>query len=161
MSQDFTSITISGKSVGIEGLDEILCHAASRGISGDKLLKVELLRKAKEKNYIPGVVQAEYAEALLREYKRFIGGEVGEKPAGLAIRILGPGCMNCERLASETKAALAELQLAADVKHVRDPVAISKYGFLATPALIINGQIRSSGRVPSREKIKKWLEEFR
>ncbi|KPL18415.1 MAG: hypothetical protein AMJ92_08110 [candidate division Zixibacteria bacterium SM23_81] len=79
----------------------------------------------------------------------------------MTIRILGPGCMNCQRLASETMSAVAELQLAADVEHVRDPVAISRYGVLATPTLIINGQIRSSGRVPSREKIKDWLEEYR
>lgn len=156
------SINIRGKSVGIEGLDEILCHVASKGTSGDKLLKAELLRKVREKNYVPTGVEVEYAEALLREYnKRFIGQEVGEKPAGLTIRILGPGCMNCERLASETKYALAELQLAANVEHLRDPVAISKYGLLATPTLMINGQIRSSGRVPSREKIKKWLEKYR
>jgi hypothetical protein len=58
------------------------------------------------------------------------------------------------------KNALAELQLAASVEHVREPGAISKYGFLATPALIINGQVRSSERVPSREKIKKWLQEL-
>ena len=66
----------------------------------------------------------------------------------------------CERLASEVRSVLAELQLAANVEHVRDPLAIAQYGLLATPTLIIAGHIRASGGVPSREKMKKWLEEF-
>jgi small redox-active disulfide protein 2 len=161
MSEEMGYILVGEKSVGIAGLRAILRDVAAQKISGEEPLKRELLRRVKMENYVPVSTEAEYTEALLREYEKFIGLKVAEKPAGLTIRILGPGCMYCERLASETMSAVAELQLAADVEHVRDPVAISKYGVLATPALIINGQIRSSGRVPSREKIKKWLEEYR
>ena len=78
----------------------------------------------------------------------------------MAIKILGPGCASCERLASEVRSVLAKLQLAAIMEHVGDPVVIARYGLLATPALIIAGQVRASGRVPSGEMMKKWLEEF-
>jgi len=160
MSQDLGYIDVGGKSVAIAGLEIILAEMISLQIVEEKQLKTELLRRVRPNNYIPASAEKEYAEALLREYKKTIGQDVSEQPGELTIKILGPGCASCERLASEVRSVLAKLQLPASVEHVRDPVAIARYGLLATPALIIAGQVRASGGVPSREKIKKWLEEF-
>lgn len=160
MPGDLTYIRVAGNSVGIAGLDDIMKEVASLGLVAEELLKEELLDRVKKSNYIPDSAEPQYAQALLRKYRSSIGQEREEKLPGLTIRILGPGCPRCERLTSETLNALAELQLAADVEHVRDSAAIAQYGLLATPALIINGQVRATGSVPHREKIKRWLEEM-
>ena len=56
-------------------------------------------------------------------------------------------------------AILSETGIGAGLNHITDPSLIAKYGVFATPALIINGKVKSSGSVPSRSMIKKWLEE--
>lgn len=160
MSQELGKIIVGGNSVSIVGLETILQEVASLGIDGEEQLKEELLQRTREHNYIPKSAETRYSKALLRAYRQYMGQEGEWETTGLTIKILGPGCPRCEQLAAEMKNALAKLQLTASVEHVRDPGAIAKYGFLATPALIINGQVRSSGRVPSREKIKKWLQEL-
>jgi small redox-active disulfide protein 2 len=160
MSQDVGYINVGGKSVGIAGLGAILREVVALQIGEEELLKAELLRRVRRGNYVPASAEAEYAEAILREYNKRLGQEVEEEPGVLTIKILGPGCARCERLASEIRSVLADLQLAADVEHVRDPMAIAQYGLLATPTLIIDGKVRASGAVPSRDKMKKWLEEF-
>ncbi len=80
-----------------------------------------------------------------------------EKNFPLQVRVLGMGCMNCQKLEQETIAALAELNLAADFDHVQEIRKIAEYGVLGTPALVINGEVKSVGRIPAREKIKNWL----
>jgi small redox-active disulfide protein 2 len=160
MSQDFGYVNVGGRSVGIAGLEAILREVVSLQMAEEGLLKAELLRRVRRGNYVPASAEMEYAEALLREYNKRLGQEVNEEPGVLTIKILGPGCASCERLASEVRSVLAKLQLPANVEHVRDPMAIARYGLLATPALIIAGQVRASGSVPSSEKMKKWLEEF-
>lgn len=78
----------------------------------------------------------------------------------LQVQVLGPGCPNCQWLEIETMAAWAELNLPADFSHVQDLKEIAQFGargVVGTPALIINGQVKCVGRVPSKEQIKKWL----
>jgi len=87
-------------------------------------------------------------------------GHAEQQESGLVIKILGPGCPRCDQLTREVRNALAEMGLTAGVEHIRDPERISRFGFLATPALVINGRVSSSGRVPSREKIKTWLQKL-
>jgi len=55
---------------------------------------------------------------------------------------------------------LAEMTLPAAVEHVTDVREIGSYGVMGTPALVINGKIVSVGTVPSKAKIKEWLNEF-
>ncbi len=160
MSEELGHIRVCGNTVSIIGLEAIFQEVASLGMTAEKRLKAELLQRTRVNNYIPRSAETGYSEALLRAYREFMGEEVEPESTGLTIEILGPGCPRCHRLAAETKNALAELQLTASVEHVREPGAIAKYGFLATPALIIDGQVRSSGQVPSKEKIKEWLREF-
>lgn len=73
------------------------------------------------------------------------------------IKVLGPGCKNCQNLEANTKAALVESGKTADVEKVTDMVAIQKYGVMRTPALVIDEKVVVSGRVPKAKEITKWL----
>ncbi len=77
----------------------------------------------------------------------------------MEIRILGPGCPRCSEVEKRTLNALAELNVAADVQKVTDMKKIAEYKIFSTPGLVINGKVKSSGRIPSLEEIKRWIEE--
>jgi len=79
-----------------------------------------------------------------------------EKSLGV-VKVLGPGCPRCQETKKLIINALAELQLPADVQEVKDPKEIAKHGVMFTPAVIINNQIVSQGRVPRYEEVKKWF----
>jgi small redox-active disulfide protein 2 len=69
------------------------------------------------------------------------------------VKILGPGCKNCQNLETRTREALAALGLDADVEKVTDYAAIAGYGVMSTPGLVVDGAVVVSGRVPSTEEI--------
>jgi small redox-active disulfide protein 2 len=75
------------------------------------------------------------------------------------IKILGTGCPRCGELEKRTINALAETDIAASVEKVTDIRTIKTYGILATPALVINGTVKCSGRIPRSEEIKSWISE--
>lgn len=73
------------------------------------------------------------------------------------IKILGKGCPKCQRLEELTRAVAAELGLDVRIDHVRDMSKIMEYPVLSTPALVVDGEVKVSGRMPSREEIAGWL----
>ncbi|MBN2620764.1 TM0996/MTH895 family glutaredoxin-like protein [candidate division WOR-3 bacterium] len=75
----------------------------------------------------------------------------------MEIRILGPGCPRCEEAFKRTIDALVALNIPADVQKVTDLKMIAEFGVFATPGLVINGKVVSSGKVPSREEIEAWI----
>jgi len=75
----------------------------------------------------------------------------------MKIKVLGSGCPNCKVLEANTKKALEELKIKADVKKVTDMAKIVGYGVMSTPALVVDEKVVSSGRVLSVEEIKKLL----
>ncbi len=75
------------------------------------------------------------------------------------IEVLGPGCNNCVRLEKNAREAVAMAGVEAEVVHVTDPREIVAHGILSTPGLIIDGRIRSYGRIPSPGDIAAWLTE--
>ncbi|MBW1709879.1 MAG: thioredoxin family protein [Deltaproteobacteria bacterium] len=77
----------------------------------------------------------------------------------MEIKVLGPGCAQCDRLEREIMQVLNEINLAADLEHITDIKEIGQYGVMGTPALIINGKVKSVGKVPPKEKIKRWIED--
>jgi small redox-active disulfide protein 2 len=77
----------------------------------------------------------------------------------MEIRILGPGCPRCHEVEKRTVNALAELEVAADVRKVTDIKKIAEYRIFATPGLVINGKIKCSGRIPSQDEIRRWIQE--
>jgi small redox-active disulfide protein 2 len=77
----------------------------------------------------------------------------------MEIKILGMGCPRCNELEKRAFNALAELNVGADVQKVKDIKEISKHGVFTTPGFVINNKVKSSGRLPSSEEIKKWIRE--
>lgn len=69
------------------------------------------------------------------------------------VKILGPGCKNCQNLETRTREALAELGLDADVEKVTDYAAIAGYGVMKTPGLVVDDAVVVSGRVPTVDEI--------
>lgn len=72
----------------------------------------------------------------------------------MTIKILGTGCPNCKRLEANTKQALEELKIQAELEKVTDIAEIMSYGVLGTPVLVVDEKVRVSGRVPDVEEIK-------
>jgi len=73
------------------------------------------------------------------------------------IEILGTGCPKCKKLAQLAEEAVAELGVPAEIVKVTKINDIMSYGVMVTPALAINGDVKSAGRIPSKEEIKKWI----
>jgi small redox-active disulfide protein 2 len=71
----------------------------------------------------------------------------------MEIKILGPGCANCERLERYTRAAVADLGVDASVTKVSAMADIMSYDILSTPGLVIDGKVVASGRVPNKAEI--------
>lgn len=75
------------------------------------------------------------------------------------IKILGSGCANCEKLDSLAKQAVAELGIQATFEKVKDIDKILEYGIARTPGLVIDEVVKSSGRIPSIDQIKTYIQE--
>jgi small redox-active disulfide protein 2 len=73
------------------------------------------------------------------------------------IKILGPGCPNCQKLEANTKQALEELKLEASVEKISDISEIMSYGIMSTPALIVDEKVLIAGMVPDVKQIKEAL----
>ena len=113
-----------------------------------------------KRNFIPDRAAEDYGKAFLREFKKYLGKPCEDAaPEGLEIKVLGPGCAQCDRLDQELKNIMAETGIVADIEHVRDIKEIGKYGVMGTPALIINRQVKSVGSVPPKAKIITWLKD--
>lgn len=74
------------------------------------------------------------------------------------IKVLGLGCARCQDLERRVRMALEETGTAAVVEKVGDIQKIMTYRIMATPGLVIDGIVKSAGRLPSVEEIKKWLQ---
>ncbi|MEG6616984.1 thioredoxin family protein [Peptococcaceae bacterium 1198_IL3148] len=79
----------------------------------------------------------------------------------MEIKVLGPGCKKCKDLDQRVREVLAENNLDANVEKIEDIGEIVQYGVMITPGLVIDGQVKMSGRVPSKEEIKKFIEEVK
>jgi small redox-active disulfide protein 2 len=74
------------------------------------------------------------------------------------IKILGGGCANCRALEAMAKDAVAQLGITATVEEVTDYAAIASYGVMRTPALVIDGTVFLSGRVPQKDEVRRIIE---
>jgi small redox-active disulfide protein 2 len=158
--KDYRLILIGNTQVGLMGLKGIFEELKSQRGKPEADLRQMLVEKAGKKNYIPNSVKGEYEKALFREFRKFLGEKVEEERGGfLEVAILGPGCYSCNKLEQDVMAVLSETGIQASLNHVTDPGMMAQYGILPTPALVINGKIKSKGTVPSKSIIKKWLEE--
>lgn len=75
------------------------------------------------------------------------------------IKVLGPGCPKCQELMKQTQRAVQDLGLDCTVEKVTDIMQITSYGVMMTPALVVDGKVKVTGKVPSLDDIKKMLEQ--
>ena len=73
------------------------------------------------------------------------------------IKILGPGCINCRKVEELVREAVAEAGIEADIEKVSDIMRIANYGVFGTPAVVVDGQVKSVGKIPKKEEILTWL----
>jgi len=71
----------------------------------------------------------------------------------MKIEILGTGCVNCQKLERIAREVVQELGIEANVEKVTDLREIAKSGVLMTPGLVIDGKVKSSGKVPSKAEV--------
>jgi len=76
----------------------------------------------------------------------------------MEIKVLGPGCPKCKKTEELVREAVAESGVEADIIKVTNMLDIGRHGVLGTPAVIIDGQVKAVGKVPSKEEIKKWIQ---
>jgi small redox-active disulfide protein 2 len=73
------------------------------------------------------------------------------------IQVLGPGCPKCRKLAENARAAVEQLELDFEIEKVTDINEIMKFGVMITPALVVDGQVKAIGKVPSADEIRQIL----
>jgi small redox-active disulfide protein 2 len=73
------------------------------------------------------------------------------------IKVLGPGCRNCATLEQRTREALDALGRDATIDKVTDFAEIAGYGVMATPALVVDGEVVTAGRIPTSRRIAELL----
>jgi small redox-active disulfide protein 2 len=75
----------------------------------------------------------------------------------LNIKVVGPGCSNCQKLEDLCKDVVKELAIEADIEKVTDIKKFAELGVMMTPGLIINGKAVLSGKLPSKATLVHWL----
>lgn len=73
------------------------------------------------------------------------------------IEILGTGCAKCHKLEEDVWDAVHELGVEALILTVQDVKKIASYGVMATPALVVDGEVKMAGKSPTKDEIKEWL----
>ncbi|MDH3359379.1 MAG: thioredoxin family protein [Desulfobulbaceae bacterium] len=151
------AIKIGNATIGLIGFDIALNRIIRDKNLDEESAVNQLFTAISKENYIPAEARELYREALRQEIRKQ-RGEKTESGNTLAIRILGPGCVSCNKLNTLVIEALQRLGIAADVEHVNDLDEIWRYGVTQTPALIINEEVKSSGRMPTPAQIEDWLQ---
>jgi small redox-active disulfide protein 2 len=152
------TIRIGTSSIGLLGLDLALNQAAAKELTEDEAVAF-LFAAISRDNYVPSAAAARYREALRQAYREHLRPET--KLSGPpVIRIFGTGCVSCNSLQKLVIEALNAMGMAADIEQIHDPDEIGRHGILMTPALMINGRVKSSGRMPTPAQIEEWLREI-
>ncbi|MCG8619148.1 MAG: thioredoxin family protein [Desulfobacterales bacterium] len=76
----------------------------------------------------------------------------------MEIKVLGPGCAKCSKTEKLVKEAVKETGVDASVEKVSDMMQIASYGVFGTPSVIVDGEVKCSGKVPKKADILSWLE---
>ena len=75
----------------------------------------------------------------------------------MEIKVLGPGCPKCHQVEKIVRVVITEENVEANVEKVTDLIEIAGYGVFGTPAVVIDGEVKSVGKIPAKEDIKTWL----
>jgi hypothetical protein len=158
--KDVRQIRVGKFVVSIMGMKQVMEEMAEThaGASDDEVGSL-MLDRLEKSNYIPNSSKEEYGKAFVREFRKFLGRPyVEDAPREIDIKVLGTGCCNqCHDLMQVVMEVLTEINLPAGIDQVTDLKEIARYGIMGVPALLINGKAVAVGRVPPRDKVKKWL----
>jgi small redox-active disulfide protein 2 len=75
----------------------------------------------------------------------------------MEIKVLGPGCPRCHETEKNVEEAVLEAGVDAQVDKVTDTMQIASYGVFGTPAVVVDGEVKSVGKIPTKDEIKGWL----
>lgn len=75
----------------------------------------------------------------------------------MKIQVLGSGCSKCRITIEQIERVALERGVAVEIEKVQDPDAIRAFGVMATPAVVVDGQVRHAGGLPGRDEIASWL----
>jgi len=150
-------LRIGNSSIGLLGLDVAVNKALAAQMPAPEAT-LAIFQAVSEDNYIPAAMVEKYKAAINQEYLR-LTGVTDSAPQGLVIRILGSGCVSCNGLQTMVIDAMQRAGVAADIEQIHDRDEIGRLGVTATPALIINGQIKIAGIKPSLAQVEAWLRE--
>jgi small redox-active disulfide protein 2 len=76
----------------------------------------------------------------------------------MEIKVLGPGCLKCQQTEKIVKEAVTEAGVDAVVGHVTDAMEIAGYGVFGTPAVVVDGEVKSVGKIPSKSDVQSWIQ---
>ncbi len=148
-------LKIGKATIGLIGLDIALNKALAEKIPVENIDE-HLYQEIRTQNYIPPGMMQEYKAALKREYRKLLGEDVGVDD-DLIIRIFGTGCISCNSLRDAVIDAMMRADIAADIHMIHEPDEIGRYGIMATPALMINGVVKTAGIHPTPVQLEAWL----
>jgi len=75
----------------------------------------------------------------------------------MKIEVLGPGCPRCQATEKNVREAVSDLGIDAEISKVQDIKEIMKYGILSTPGVVVDGEVKVSGKIPTVEEVKTVL----
>lgn len=78
----------------------------------------------------------------------------------LDIKVLGPGCINCEKLYNLCSEVITENNIEAKLEKVVNREDFLKYGIMLTPALVVNDKVLIQGKIPTKATLENWLKNF-
>lgn len=74
------------------------------------------------------------------------------------IKVLGPGCPKCQQTEKIVKEVVTESGIQASVEKVTDVMEIAGYGVFGTPAVVVDGEVKSVGKIPKKEEVLSWIQ---
>ncbi|MGB5687572.1 MAG: thioredoxin family protein [Candidatus Electrothrix sp.] len=149
-------IRIGTASIGLIGLDIALNTITRKQVDETEAVDF-LFTEIKRQNYIAPGNEEKYREALLIAFRKHCN--IATEEEGLVIRIFGTGCVSCNSLQTLVIEILDRLKLAADIEQIHDPDEIGRAGVTMTPALMINGTLKSIGLMPTPVQVEQWIQE--
>ncbi|WP_449243215.1 thioredoxin family protein [Desulfovibrio sp.] len=75
----------------------------------------------------------------------------------MEIKVLGPGCPKCKEAEKVVREAVAAAGIDADVEKITDFQQMMRYGVMSTPAVVVDGVVKVTGRAPSRDEVLAWI----